>query len=490
MLLEVTDLRISFGDAVAVDGVSFSIDNGEHVGLVGEAGSGKSLVGLAVAGLLPKPAVVTGSIELGAPSIAIVRQDDRPSPDPLKRASELVADLTLLEALGVPAERFVSELRPGQRQLLLVAMAIARKPDLLILDEPFVPLDAPGRRRLVDVLAAQTMAMLVIGHDLPAVAVVTSRVLILENGKIIEAGPTGDIFSRPGQDYSKSLIAGARIRARTLMRSPIGTDLLEVNGVTVAYPDRQHIVRRKPTVTALDAVSFSLRRGEALALVGADGAGKSTLARLIAGLGKAKRGTLAFERMVYRGRDLPRLLRKEISLVFPDPRLAFNPELSLGASVTEPLLLDENHTIEEQSERLMEVLRAVRLTPQHLDLYPCDLGLYDLQCLALARSLMARPKLVVLDEPVRLLHSRQRVEMLMLINRLRADFGFSAIITASSLELVRHIADRALVLDAGRIVDEGTPGALLETPGHAATQAMANARLPEVGIGVVAPVGR
>lgn len=489
MLLELADLRIAFGDAAAVDGVSFNIENGQRIGLVGEAGSGKSLVGLAVAGLLPKAAAMSGKITQSG-RVSIVRQDDQPSPDPLGKASALVKDRALLEALGVPADRFASELTVAQRQLLLIAMAIGHRPDLLILDEAFILLDAPTQKRLVDVLAAQTMGMLVIGHDFAAISALTSRVLILEKGKVVESGATTAIFSRPAQDYSKGLIAGGRIRARTLMRSPIGTELLEVNSVTVTYPDRQRIFHRKPTVTALDKVSFALRRGEALALVGADGSGKSTLARLIAGLGKAKQGTLAFERMVYRGRDLPRLLRKEISLVFADPRLAFNPELSLGASVTEPLQLDETHTIEEQSERLVEVLRAVRLAPEHLDVYPRDLSLYDLQCLALVRALIARPKLVVLDEPVRLLHNRQRVEMLMLINRLRADFGFSAIITASSLELVRHIADRALVLDAGRIVDEGTPGALLEAPKHPATQAMADARLPEVGIGVVAPVGR
>ena len=332
--------------------------------------------------------------------------------------------------------------------------------------------------------------MLLITHDLPAAAALAEQVIVLAGENGTEAGASTEIFSRPQQDFSKHLIASSRSRARTLMRSPIGTELLEVQDISVRYTDRTRILRRRPAVTALDGVSFTLRRGEALALVGTAGSGKSTLARLVAGFGKAHKGLLAYERHAYRGRDLPRIFRGEISFVFPDPRQAFSPHLTLGASVTEPLALDEVHTIEEQSDRLMDVLQGVGLGADVLDLYPDDLGLYDLQLLALARALIMRPKLVVLDEPVKLLHARQRVAMLTLINRLRADFGFTAIITSSSLDLIRQVADRALILDHGRIVDEGTPGALLESPGHPATQALADARLPEVGIGVVAPVGR
>ena len=497
MLLEVADLRIAFGGSKPVDGLSFSIERGQRLGVVGDSGSGKSLVGLAIAGFLPAGAAVTGSIRLdgaGQPvgstararlrrtRVAIVAQGDAPALDPLRTTSQFVPDPALLDALGLPAGRFVSELSAAQRQLLLIGEALGRKPDLLILDEPFTLLDAPTERRLVDLLGSLPGAMLVISHDLAAVAALTSSVLILRAGRLVESGHTAEVFSRPTGDYSKRLIAGGRMRARTLMRSPIGTDLLEVRGVTARSPRR----RQAP---ALDDVSFTLRRGEALALVGADGSGKSTLARLVAGLGRTSKGVLTYERQAYRGADLPRAVRHEISFVFPDPRLAFSPDLTLGASVTEPLLIDVAHTIEEQSDRLMDALQGVGLDTRPLDLYPRDLGVYELQLLALARALITRPKLVVLDKPVKFLDARQRGEMLMLFNRLRSDFGFSAIITSSSLDLIRHVADRALILDAGRIVDEGKPGELLELPNHPATRAMADARLPEVGIGVVAPVG-
>ena len=504
MLLEVADLSIITADGQRpVNGLGFSLDAGQRLALVGESGTGKSLVALAVAGLLPPGATWTGSIAFGgAPlptnpadlrklrrsRIAFVRQGDPASLDPSSTVRQLLPAAP--PEFGLDPASFVSQLRPADVHLLFIGMAISRQPQLLILDDPFVPLDAVAEKAVVDVLKRQGTALLLLTHDLPAAAALAEQVIVLAGENGTEAGTAADIFSRPQQDFSKHLIASSRSRARTLMRSPIGAELLEVRDISVRYTDRTRIFRRRPAVTALDSVSFDLRRGEALALVGTAGSGKSTLARLIAGFGKARKGLLAYERQAYRGRDLPRLFRGEISFVFPDPRRAFSPHLTLGASVTEPLALDDLHTIEEQSDRLMDVLHGVSLGTDVLDLYPRDLGLYDLQLLALARALITRPKLVVLDEPVKLLNARQRVAMLTLINRLRADFGFTAIITASSLDLIRQVADRALVLDHGRIVDEGTPGALLEMPKHPATQALADARLPEVGIGVVAPVGR
>jgi len=504
MLLEVADLSIITADGQRpVNGLGFTLDAGQRLALVGESGTGKSLVALAIAGLLPPGATMTGTISLdGVPlpanpaemrrlrrtRIAVVRQGDPAALDPSRRVRELLPSPP--PEFELDPDRFVSELCPAEVHLLFIGMAISRQPALLILDDPFVPLDAVAQKALVDALKRQLSAMLLITHDLAAAADVAEQVLVLAGESGTETGPSAEIFSRPQQDFSKHLIASSRGRARTLMRTPIGTELLEVHDISVRYTDPARILRRRPVVTALDGVSFTLRRGEALALVGRAGSGKTTLARLVAGFGKARKGLMAYERHAYRGRDLPRLFRAEISFVFPDPRKACSPHLTLGASVTEPLALDEVHTIEEQSDRLMDVLQGVGLGPDVLDLYRPDLGLYDLQLLALARALINRPKLVVLDEPVKHLHARQRVAMLTLINRLRADFGFTAIITASSLELIRHVADRALILDHGRIVDEGTPGALLETPKHPATQALVDARLPEVGIGVVAPVGR
>jgi peptide/nickel transport system ATP-binding protein len=506
MLLEVDGLNVEIDGGQQLTDVSFRLDRGECLGVIGETGSGKSLLALALAGLLPTGARLSGKLlldgvamptsarallALRAARIGLVRQGSEAGLPPLRRVGDLVPDAALLDALDLrPADR-IGALSTADRHRLLVASALHRKPDLLVLDEALTLLDAPALRRVLDRIAGQGCGIAVLGHDLPAIAALSAKLIILEQGRVVERGETTALLSRPMQDYSRQLIAGSRVRARTLMRSPIGTPLLEAQGVSLVFRDRERLVGRRPPVKALDDVSLTLRRGEALALVGVAGSGKSSLARIIVGLQRASAGTIVYEQHHrYRGRPLPHAIRPDISFVFPDPRRAFDPRLTLGASIAEPLLLDEHHTIEEQTDRLLEVLTGVGLLPEHLDVRPADLPLYELQQAALARALVNRPRLVVMDEPVRLLHAGQRGDMLTLINRVRADFGFTAIITASSLDLVRAIADRALILDHGRIVEEGRPGELLEAPQHQATRAMAEARLPEVGIGVVAPVGR
>lgn len=502
-MLEVEGLRIGFGDTGFVHGVGFTLAAGQRLGLVGDSGSGKSLIALGLAGLLPPSANAQGIVRFdGAPlpgaeaemaklrrsSIAIVPQGGS-ALDPLLTVGQLLPNPP--PDLGLPApSRRAGTLTAAERQLLLIAMAVARQPKLLILDEPFGLLDVLATRRVVELLRTSSSAILLISHDLRIVASLCTDILILRDGKAVETGTTADIFSRPKEDYSKRLIAGGRMRARTMARSPIGTDLLDVQNLTLRHRNPEsRPLRPRPPIVALDSLSFTLRRGEALAIIGPAGSGKTSLTRLLAGLDRASAGQMLYEHQPYRGRDLPHLVRHEISLVFADPRRSFSPRLTLGASVTEPMRLEPHLVLEEQADRLVEVVRAVGLSPEHLVLYPRDVALGELQKLAVARALITRPKLVILDEPTGVLDAAQRRDMLMMLNRLRADFGFSAIVTASDLDIARHVADRVLMLDAGRIIEEGKPADLVESATHPLTRAMAAARLPEVGIGVVAPVG-
>jgi peptide/nickel transport system ATP-binding protein len=504
-MLDVSDLRIGIGAEHPVDGLSFKLAAGHRLGLIGQPGSGKSLVARALSGLLPD-ANVSGTITFGGTSldaaelrrkdIAVLPQGDPPDFDPLLKAGDLLADPAAFEAVGLKAtdaSRYAGSLSPVERQLLFIALALSREPKLLIADEPFRLLDGVAQRRVVELLRktseSKGMAVLLASHDFKTVAALCTEIIILGGGKLVESGPTAEIFSRPKQDYSKLLIAGGRTRARTLMRSPIGTDLAEIHNLDLSYRHPAHRLFKPHPVVALDNVSFSIRRGEALAVVGPARSGKSALARLVAGLDRAQTGTIVYERQPYRGRDLPRLLRGEIAFVFDDPRKSLNPRLTLGASVAEPLRLETHLIMDEQADRLVDVVRAAGLAPEQLELYPADISLADLQRLAIARAMIARPKLVIFDEPVRLLDASQRGDILMLINRLRADFGFTALLTANDFDLIRNVADRVLVMDNGRIVEEGTPGALIESPSHPVTKTMIEARFPEVGIGVVAPVG-
>ena len=513
-LLDVDGLGIFVDGTPVVGGLSLRLGQGIRLGLIGASGAGKTLIALAIAGLLPEWARREGTIRFegaGQPAVEanLARWRSKRlamiagagALDPLVRVDEQIA-----EAIGgIPAEQqqrvaallaevgletahgraFPEALTAGQRQQVLIAMALAAEPVLLIADEPVATLDPPAQGLVLDRIKSicenRQMALLFISHDLKAVAALCNEVLVLNGGKAVEYGPINDVLGRPQQDYTKELVAAGRHRARTLMRSPIGTDLLEVRDLgRIFAASASPFLRPRPQVTALDGVSFAIRRSECLAVVGPAGSGKTTLARIIAGLDRASRGTLEMEHQTYRGTDLPKILRREITMVFEDARASFDPRLSVGVSVTEPLRLEPHLLIEEQADRLVEAVRAVGLGPEDLVRYPQSFSDGDMLRLAFARALIGRPRLVIVDEPVAGLDVSLRGEMLMLLNRLRADFGLTCLVLSRDLDTVRSIADRVLILERGRIVETGKPADLIEAPQHELTRALVAARLPEV----------
>lgn len=269
-------------------------------------------------------------------------------------------------------------------------------------------------------------------------------------------------------------VSGNAAAAGSLTRSGA---LIDAKGIVKIYPT----VSGEP-VLALDRVDMSVDDGEFVCLVGPSGCGKSTLARLIVGLDRPSSGEFAFERQVYSGRDMPLLVRREISFVFPDPALSFNPRLTVGESVAEPLRLEPQRLIEELAQRILEVVGSVGLPQDILGRPPHEVTIGQLQRLAIARALITRPKLIVLDEPTAMLDVTERGALLVMLNRLRADFGLSLLILSGDIDVVRTIADRMLVLDHGKIVESGSPGALIDAPEHPVTRALVAARLPEIGI--------
>jgi peptide/nickel transport system ATP-binding protein len=519
-LLEIDALTVSFGGTNVLDAVSFAIERGARFGIIGESGSGKTMTALAVMGLLPEGASASGRISFdGTPlpadealrarlrgrRIGMVFQEPMTSLDPLQKAGAQVAEAMLLaghdgevraavEALfrevGLEAghtARYPHELSGGQRQRVMIAIALAGRPDLMICDEPTSALDLITQRRVLDLIdrlcRERGMALMFISHDLKAVAALCTRIMVVRHGKVVEMGERAEIFGHPRHDYTRLLIAAGRHRTRTLMRTPIGAPLLTARGLKRRFrqPDISWFEPRPPLL-ALDDVSFVLRTGESLALVGPSGSGKSTLARIIAGLDRASAGELEFDRQVYHGRDLPRALRRDISLVFQDPFGSFNPRLSVGQSVAEPLRLETGTPMDELSRRIVEVVTAVGLSPDMLGRYPHEFSGGQRQRFAIARALITRPRLIVLDEPVSALDVSVRGEVLVLLNRLRADFGLTFLVISHDLDMVRVVADRVMVMDKGRIIETGTPAQLLEKPQHALTKELIAAGLPEVGI--------
>jgi peptide/nickel transport system ATP-binding protein len=279
------------------------------------------------------------------------------------------------------------------------------------------------------------------------------------------------------------LLAAGRHRARTLMRTPISGDMLVVRNVTrrIRQPDIS-IFETRPSLIAVDNVSMSIRSGESLALVGPSDSGKSTLARIIAGLERSTDGELEFDHQIYHGLDMPRTVRRDISFVFPNPLASFNPRLTVGESVVEPLKLEHGAEFDVLGRRIVEVVQAVGLAPDMLERHPHEFTGGQLQRFAIARALIARPRLVVLDEPVASLDLSVRGEILVMLNRLRADYGLTFLVIAHDLDVIRIVADRVIVMDRGRIIETGTPAQLLDRPQQQLTAQLIAASLPDVGI--------
>ena len=513
-LLEVSGLSVRFGQTEAVSDVSFSLQRGERFGLIGESGSGKTLTALAVTGLLPEGARMDGTIRLDerpqprlehdmarlrGRRIGMVFQEPMTALNPLMRVKDQIEEsirINLSEAhvpqllgeVGLEpghGERFPHQLSGGQRQRVVIAMAMASEPDILIADEPTSALDLITQRKVLDLIAAicdrRHMTLLFISHDLKAVATLCSRVAVMHRGRLVETGKAATVFAAPRQAYTQKLVAASRFDIRPLSRPPVGSTLLEVDGITRDY--RQGGLgpwARKP-LRAVDDLSFAIKAAECLALVGPSGCGKTTLARIIVGLDTATSGAVRLEGTTYHGADLPRALRRDVSLVFQDPFGSFNPRLTIGNSLGEPLRLVPGLDREGVEQRLAEAVAAVGLDPGMLARYPHEFSGGQRQRLAIARALVTRPKLLVLDEPVSALDVSVRGEVLALLARLQADFGLTYLIISHDLDMVRAMADRVLVMEAGRIVEEGTPGEIFARPQHRLTRELVAARLPEIG---------
>jgi peptide/nickel transport system ATP-binding protein len=513
-LLEVKNLAVHFGAAAAVRDVSFSLRRGERLGIVGESGSGKTMTSLAIAGLLPDGAQMSGLItiddhplpsseramaRLRGQRLGMVFQEPMTALNPLMRISEQINEAirlsptqegpdvlpSLLTEVGLePAHghRYPHQLSGGQRQRVMIAMALASHPDVLIADEPTSALDIITQRAMLDLVAAicsaRNMALLFISHDLKAVAYLCSRVLVMNNGLVVEHGPAEAVLRTPAAPYTQKLVGAAKYQISPYQRPQPGPMLLDIEGVTRDYRQGSALPWGGKKFRAVDDAGFDIKGGECLALVGPSGCGKTTLARIVSGLDRASAGEMRLHGRTYHGDDLPGDLRKDISLVFQDPFGSLNPRLTIAQSVGEPLRLEARA---DRQARLEEAVLAVGLEPAVLDRYPHEFSGGQRQRLVIARALITRPKLVVLDEPVSALDLSIRGEVLDLLRRLQHQHQLTYLLISHDLDMVRAVADRVLIMQAGRIVEEGTPETIFGQPQHAMTKSLVAARLPDIG---------
>jgi ABC-type microcin C transport system duplicated ATPase subunit YejF len=514
LLLQISNLHVRYGSILAVNGVNLCIRRGETAAIVGQSGSGKSQTVLAALRVLSPHAIVRGSavfedVELLSLSqkkldllrgrrIAVIFQEPMSSLDPLftvgsqigailrfkagfPRTAARARAIELLDLTGIaePRRRYSSyphELSGGQRQRVAIAMAISCNPDLLIADEPTTALDVTVAANILELLARLKksfgMAMIFISHDLGLVRRIADTVHVMQEGKVVESGPAGEVTKTPRHASTRDLLMNApRMMRHSEKASPI---LLRARGVSVEFHLRGGFLSHGDEVKAVDGANLTLRQGRTLGIVGESGSGKTTLAHALLKIVPAK-GEIIFE-----GKDLLRLspsamrpLRRSMQLVFQDPFSSLSPLMRVGNIVTEGLRIHEPYLPRhERDSRAATALEEVLLDPALRHRFPQELSGGQRQRVAIARAVILKPRLVVLDEPTSSLDRAVQTGILDLLQRLQQAHGLAYVFISHDLAIIRAVADEIAVMKDGRIIEHGRAQEIVERPREAYTRAL------------------
>jgi peptide/nickel transport system ATP-binding protein len=517
-LLAIEKLDLAIGGRAILSDVGLRLEAGRILGLVGESGSGKSLTGLSVMRLLPPGSAASGLIRFGGENllaidegrmcairgrgIGMVFQEPMSALNPLMSIGAQVAEGILLhtgcgraeaeiragqvlERVGLPPDRvspqrFPHELSGGQRQRVVIAMAVALDPPLIIADEPTTALDVTTQAQILallkDLVVENGSGLLLISHDLAVVAAAADDIAVMREGRIVEAGETGRFMAQMKAPYSRALFRASTHVPKRVAGRALGAAVLQVENLVRTYPGRrQNLFRRGEPVAAVNGVSFTVRAGESVGLVGESGCGKSTLARTVLALERPQGG-----RVLVDGVDLSGIskkgifsVRQRVQAVFQDPYGSFDPRQKAGRLVAEPLhLLGRDLGSGERATRVETALAEVGLAASDAEKYPHEFSGGQRQRLAIARALITRPALIVLDEPVSALDVSIRAQILDLLARLQDELGVAYLFISHDLGVVRAITDRVAVMREGRIVEEGPTASVLDHPQDPYTRAL------------------
>ena len=563
-MLDVNNLSIAFrtasGMRPTVNNMSFSVARGEILGLVGESGSGKTLMSLGVMGLLPENALVTdGEVLVGGQNIlaldpvslrklrgrriSMIFQDPMASLDPVFTCgAQLVEAILLHEKIGrkKAAQRAVAllervlipdparamrayphELSGGQCQRIMIAMAVACKPDIIIADEPTTALDVTVQRQVLELLRDLNRevgaAILLITHDLGVIYEVADRVIVMYAGNMMETASTREIFENPQHDYTKALIdsmpslgrgdgrlpvmehdgkGGVRsvVRAANVHaapREPQGSPpgkptglppLLDIRNLTKTWWLRPSPLAHPEPVHAVNDVSLTIAPKTTLGLVGESGCGKSTLSRLVMRLMQADAGAVNFN-----GRDLVKLkgeelrsVRRDIAMVFQNPYSSLNPRQRVEDLIAAPLVIHSALSSPDRAKRVSRLIEAVNLPQAALKKYPHEFSGGQRQRIVIARALALNPSLVICDEAVSALDVSVQAQVLNLLQDLQAEFVLTYLFISHDLSVVEHISDTIAVMKQGRIVETGTTREIFANPQNDYTRSLLSA-VPKIG---------
>lgn len=516
-LLEVRNLSVEFhtaaGTVHAVKNVSFHLERGETLAILGESGSGKSVSSSAIMDLIDMPPgrITSGEIwfdgqdllklpssarrEINGRRIAMIFQDPLSHLNPVytvgwqieealtahgaDKAQARSEALRLVGRVGIPhpeasLKKYPHEFSGGQRQRLMIAMALALRPDLLIADEPTTALDVTVQAEvlaLLKELQLETgMGVLIITHDLGVVAEIADRVVVMNGGEVVETGVTREVYHNPTHPYTRKLIAAAPGKGAMHPEQPPVEPVLSVRQARKVYG----------LFAAVEEVSFDLMPGETLAIVGESGSGKSTVAKLLLRLEEPTAG-----QALWMGRDLFTMspaelfkLRRDLQMVFQDPTQSLNPRMTVWQLITEAWVIHPDILPQDKwKARVAELLAQVGLKPEMANRCPHQFSGGQRQRIAIARALALEPKLIICDEAVSALDVSVQSQVIALLDDLRKRLGISFIFIAHDLPVVRDFADQVMVMQRGRVVELGPVAQIFDAPRQAYTQRLLAAGL-------------
>ncbi|WP_338608039.1 ABC transporter ATP-binding protein [Pelagibacterium nitratireducens] len=520
-VLSVKDLSVVFhlrrGDFTAVKSISFDIMPGEVLGVVGESGAGKSMTGTAIMGLIDPPGEISStSITLSGDRIdgldeeslrkirgrriGMVMQDPLTSLNPLFTVGEQLIEtirrhlplsqdeararaIALLADAGIPdpqnrIDSYPHQFSGGMRQRVVISLALAAEPELVIADEPTSALDVSVQAQIIKVLkrlcAERGVAVMLITHDMGVIAEAADRMVVMNKGEIVETGSVGDIINRPKMDYTIKLIeaipsitaqnpryAAAVAKGHSFASEKTDEPLVVVDNLTKQFDLSGSFLsritgRNRKIVQAVNGVSFSIQRGQTYGLVGESGSGKSTCARMMVGLLPPTSGTVSLEGTDIWSKGAEKKRRSKIQMIFQDPYASLNPRWRVGEIIAEPMrALGIARKPGEIAERVADLLERVRLDPVSMRKYPHEFSGGQRQRIAIARALSSQPEFIICDEPTSALDVSVQAQVLELMSRLQEEFGLTYLLISHNLAVVRQMADEVGVLHNGNLVETG-----------------------------------